>query len=109
VLAAGFCKGCCCLLCAVVAQVLRVFLEMPGDLSSNVRWSGLQPPSASIMEGTAKFSMQLIGRESRVRQHWGRTGTCAAAAGVLLCVGWHAKLTVVINCTGTVLNRHANA
>lgn len=44
-----------------------MFLEMPGDLSSNVRWSGMQPPSASIMEGTAKFSMQLIGRESRVR------------------------------------------
>eukprot|EP00775_Hariotina_reticulata_P008356 gene8356-8540_t len=48
------------------SDVLRVFLEMPGDLSSNVRWSGMQPPSASIMEGTAKFSMQLIGRESRV-------------------------------------------
>lgn len=26
------------------------------------------PASASIMEGAGKFSMQLIGRESRVRQ-----------------------------------------
>jgi hypothetical protein len=48
------------------SEVLRVFLETPGELGANLRWSGLMPPSASVLEGTAKFSMQLIGRESRV-------------------------------------------
>jgi hypothetical protein len=48
-------------------QALQVFLETPGDLSSNMRWSGMLPASASVLEGAGKFSMQLIGRESRVR------------------------------------------
>eukprot|EP00878_Enallax_costatus_P047244 GHUV01057697.1.p1 GENE.GHUV01057697.1~~GHUV01057697.1.p1 ORF type:complete len:144 (-),score=35.07 GHUV01057697.1:606-1037(-) len=50
------------------SEAVRVFLESPGDLSSNMRWSNMQPSSASLMEGTAKFSKQLIGRESRVRR-----------------------------------------
>lgn len=45
-----------------------MFLETPGDLSTNMRWTGMMPPSASVLEGTAKFSMQLIGRESKVNQ-----------------------------------------
>jgi hypothetical protein len=49
-------------------QALQVFLETPGDLSSNMRWSGMLPASASVLEGAGKFSMQLIGRESRVSQ-----------------------------------------
>jgi hypothetical protein len=48
-------------------QALQVFLETPGDLASNMRWSGMLPASASVLEGAGKFSMQLIGRESRVR------------------------------------------
>jgi hypothetical protein len=47
-------------------QELRAFLELPGELGANMRWVRLMPPSASIIEGTAKFSMQLIGRESKV-------------------------------------------
>jgi hypothetical protein len=49
-------------------QALQVFLEAPGDLGSNMRWSGMLPASASVLEGAGKFSMQLIGRESRVRR-----------------------------------------
>jgi hypothetical protein len=53
-------------------EALQVFLETPGDLASNMRWSGMLPASASVLEGAGKFSMQLIGRESRVRQQgWG--------------------------------------
>jgi hypothetical protein len=47
-------------------QELKVFLETPGELGSNMRWTGMMPASASVLEGTAKFSMQLIGRESKV-------------------------------------------
>lgn len=43
-----------------------MFLETPGELGSNMRWTGMMPASASVLEGTAKFSMQLIGRESKV-------------------------------------------
>eukprot|EP00879_Flechtneria_rotunda_P002097 GHRR01002277.1.p1 GENE.GHRR01002277.1~~GHRR01002277.1.p1 ORF type:complete len:327 (+),score=115.19 GHRR01002277.1:235-1215(+) len=49
------------------SEALQVFLETTGELSNNLRWMGMLPASASIMEGTAKFSMQLIGRESKVR------------------------------------------
>lgn len=45
-----------------------MFLETSGDLGTNMRWTGMMPPSASVLEGTAKFSMQLIGRESKVNQ-----------------------------------------
>jgi hypothetical protein len=48
-------------------QELKVFLETSGELSSSMRWGGMMPASASVLEGTAKFSMQLIGRESKVR------------------------------------------
>ncbi|KAF6260499.1 hypothetical protein COO60DRAFT_1684872 [Scenedesmus sp. NREL 46B-D3] len=48
------------------SEALQVFLETPGDLSSSMRWSGMLPASASVLEGAGKFSMQLIGRESRV-------------------------------------------
>ncbi|KIY99426.1 hypothetical protein MNEG_8536 [Monoraphidium neglectum] len=48
------------------SEELRLFLETPGDLASSIQWSGLAPPAASVLEGTAKFSMQLIGRESKV-------------------------------------------
>jgi hypothetical protein len=51
---------------ACVLQELKVFLESSGELGSNMRWAGMMPPSASVLEGTAKFSMQLIGRESKV-------------------------------------------
>lgn len=63
-------KYCSCMLLyfTLSLQTLQVFLETPGDLSSNMRWTGMQPSSASLMEGTAKFSMQLIGRESKVRR-----------------------------------------
>jgi hypothetical protein len=44
----------------------QLFLEAPGDLASNITWQGLAPPAATVLEGTAKFSMQLIGRESKV-------------------------------------------
>lgn len=43
-----------------------MFLEASGELGSNMRWMGMMPASASVLEGTAKFSMQLIGRESKV-------------------------------------------
>jgi hypothetical protein len=68
-------------------QELRLFLETPGDLASSIQWSGLAPPAASVLEGTAKFSMQLIGRESKVgpRAAAGRGG--GPAAGVC-CRGW---------------------
>lgn len=49
-----------------LSEELRAFLELPGELGANMRWVRLMPPSASIIEGTAKFSMQLIGRESKV-------------------------------------------
>lgn len=52
--------------CAHLLQELRVFLETAGELGSNMRWTGMMPASASVLEGTAKFSMQLIGRESKV-------------------------------------------
>ncbi|WIA09894.1 hypothetical protein OEZ85_010108 [Tetradesmus obliquus] len=48
------------------SEALQVFLEAPGDLGSNIRWSGMLPASASVLEGAGKFSLQLIGRESRV-------------------------------------------
>lgn len=47
-------------------QELKAFLETAGELGSNMRWTGMMPASASVLEGTAKFSMQLIGRESKV-------------------------------------------
>jgi hypothetical protein len=50
----------------VSLQELKVFLETSGELGSNMRWTGMMPASASVLEGTAKFSMQLIGRESKV-------------------------------------------
>lgn len=31
-----------------------------------MRWQGLQPPAATVLEGTARFGLQLLGRESRV-------------------------------------------
>ncbi|KAI8464908.1 MAG: hypothetical protein J3K34DRAFT_438762 [Monoraphidium minutum] len=48
------------------SEELRLFLETPGDLGASIQWQGLAPPAASVLEGTAKFSMQLIGRESKV-------------------------------------------
>ncbi|GBF95905.1 sorting nexin 2A-like [Raphidocelis subcapitata] len=48
------------------SEELKLFLEAPGDLSANFQWQGLQPPASSVLEGTAKFGLQLIGRESRV-------------------------------------------
>ena len=56
------------------AQELKVFLETPGELGSNMRWTGMMPASASVLEGTAKFSMQLIGRESKVGGAWREQG-----------------------------------
>jgi hypothetical protein len=50
----------------MLLQELKVFLETSGELGSSMRWTGMMPPSASVLEGTAKFSMQLIGRESKV-------------------------------------------
>lgn len=61
-------------------QELRVFLETAGELGSNMRWTGMMPPSASVLEGTAKFSMQLIGRESKVSCAGIPTSVCAAPA-----------------------------
>lgn len=52
-------------------QELKVFLETSGELGSSMRWTGMMPPSASVLEGTAKFSMQLIGRESKVSRSSG--------------------------------------
>lgn len=48
------------------SEELKAFLETAGELGSNMRWTGMMPASASVLEGTAKFSMQLIGRESKV-------------------------------------------
>jgi len=45
---------------------LKLFLEAPGELSANFQWQGLLPPATTVLEGTAKFSLQLIGRESKV-------------------------------------------
>lgn len=45
---------------------MQVFLETQGDLDASLRWRGLLPPSASLVEGTTRFSMQLLGRESSV-------------------------------------------
>lgn len=50
-------------------QELRTFLEVSGDLGTSYQWQAFQPSTASVLEGTAKFSMQLIGRESKVRTH----------------------------------------
>lgn len=47
-------------------QGLRLFLETDGDLAASYQWQGLQPQGTTTLEATAKFSMQLIGRESKV-------------------------------------------
>lgn len=48
------------------SEELRVFLEVDSDLTSSAAWAGLQPTQSSLVEGTTKLSMQLLGRERAV-------------------------------------------
>lgn len=45
---------------------MKVFLETEGDLSEALRWKMLQPTQSSFLQGSARFSKQLFGRESSV-------------------------------------------
>lgn len=45
---------------------LRLFLTAEGELSSNPAWQIMQPAGLSLVEGTARLSMQLMGRERMV-------------------------------------------
>eukprot|EP00798_Chlamydomonas_sp_ICE-L_P021064 gene21064-27943_t len=48
------------------SEELRVFLETEGELSENPAWRTLVPiPQGSLIDGTAKLSMQLFGFENR--------------------------------------------
>lgn len=52
----------------VVCQELRLFLELDGPLDSNLEWQMLQPVQTNFLEGTARLSKQLFGKESSVPQ-----------------------------------------
>lgn len=47
-------------------EELQLFLEAEGDLTTNIMWQRLQPPASSLVEGTAKLTLQLVGKERAV-------------------------------------------
>ncbi|GMH38963.1 hypothetical protein BSKO_06861 [Bryopsis sp. KO-2023] len=50
------------------SEELRLFLETDGDLGGSYQWQKFLPAQANFLEGTAKLSKQLFGRESSVPQ-----------------------------------------
>lgn len=61
-------KGKCDLPCTMMIQELRFFLELDGPLDSKYEWQMLQPIQGNFLEGTARLSKQLFGKESSVPQ-----------------------------------------
>jgi hypothetical protein len=47
-------------------QALEMFLTAETELASHHQWVTMLPPSATVLETTTRFSMQLLGRESSV-------------------------------------------
>lgn len=43
-----------------------MFLTAETELASHHQWVTMLPPSATVLETTTRFSMQLLGRESSV-------------------------------------------
>jgi hypothetical protein len=43
-----------------------MFLTVDSDLASYHQWATMLPPTATVLETTTRFSMQLLGRESSV-------------------------------------------
>ncbi|MEW5313788.1 MAG: hypothetical protein WDW38_005325 [Sanguina aurantia] len=49
------------------SEEVRVFLQCEGDLEGSSAWASLQPPpSHGVLEGTARFSKQLLGIDRSV-------------------------------------------
>jgi len=78
------------------SEELKLFLTITDDLAISYQWQSMQPPSATVMESTAKFGMQLIGRESKVVDPVAAAQPAAAGAFVAAAAAAFAVLHAVL-------------